>query len=172
MYTPPPTLVVDRFPLPDSRAQRRIRRALMKVLGGSLRQSFWFSEAPVLHYALPLTPQSRDDVREVDEVIPCLAAWDRFIFPHEPGPGPLKEVPTWVCEVGEDDGDQKLAVHARAGVRRAWLLNPVLRSCSVFALGPGGRFEDVWTPQSGDEWRLLPFETVPITTAALWGRDA
>jgi hypothetical protein len=76
MYTPPPALVLDRFPLVDSPTQRRIRGVLLTALAGSLRETFWFAEAPVLHYALPLTPWRRDDVREVDEVIPCLGAWE------------------------------------------------------------------------------------------------
>jgi hypothetical protein len=168
MYTPPPALVLDRFPLVDSPTQRRIRGALLTALAGPLRETFRFAEAPVLHYALPLTPRSRDDVCEVDEVVPCLCAWDRFLFPDAPVPGPLRTVATWVCEVDEDETDAKLALHARAGVRRAWLVNPVTRSVAAFALGPGGRFQEIAGQYSRGEWRLPPFEAVPIATAALW----
>jgi hypothetical protein len=168
MDTPPPALVVGRFPLVDSPAQRRIRAALLSALAAPLRETFRFTEAPVLHSPLPLTPRSRDDVCEVDEVVPCLCAWDLFLFPDPPGPAPVRAVPTWVCEVDEDEAEAKLALHARAGVRRAWLVNPVTRSLSAFALGPGGHFQAIAAQYSRGEWRLPPFEAIPIPTAALW----
>ena len=56
------TLVLGQFPLVDSPAQRRIRTALLSALASPLRETFRFAEAPVSHYALPLTPWTRDDV--------------------------------------------------------------------------------------------------------------
>jgi hypothetical protein len=68
---------------------------------------------------LPLTPRSSDDLVEVDVVIPHLAAWDRFLFPRDPGRGPTSLVPTWVCEMEDDTTEDKLTLHARAGCCRS-----------------------------------------------------
>jgi hypothetical protein len=166
MVAPPPALIVDRFSLLDSPAHRRIRRALLATLRGAMHESFWFAEAPVLHYPLPLAPWSRG---EVNEVIPSLCAWDRYIFPDEPGAGPLRVVPTWVCEVDDtQETDAKLALHSRAGVRRAWLVDPATRSFYAYALGPGGQFQLTAAEDSPAELRLQPFETISIPTAAFW----
>jgi hypothetical protein len=170
MYTPPPVLVVGEHPLLDSRTQRRIRRALLAALSAPLQETHWLAEAPVLHYALPLTPRTRDDVVEVEAVTPCLCAWDRFLFPDPPGAGPHRQAPTWVCEVDEEDDATraKLALHARAGVRRAWVVNPVTRSLSALALGAGSQFQEMPVERARGEWRLPPFESVPIVTSGLW----
>jgi len=147
---------------------QRIRELLLAALAGPLRESFWIALAPKLHYPLPLTPRSSDDLVEVDVVIPHLAAWDRFLFPRDPGRGPTSLVPTWVCEMEDDTTEDKLTLHARAGVRRVWRIDPVARTVAIYALGPGARLQEIAVHGNEPVWHLPPFEAVSIDTTPLW----
>lgn len=109
-----------------------------------------------------------------DPVVPDLAGWRRDRMPHLPETASFEMAPDWVCEVlsprteARDRAD-KMPFYARAGVRHAWLIDPLLRTLEIFRL-------------DGETWRLAavhresvvvraePFAEVEIDLARLWQR--
>ncbi len=107
-------------------------------------------------------------------LVPDLAAWRRERMPEMPDAAFLDSAPDWVCEVlsptteAEDRAD-KMPLYAGAGVRHAWLVDPIAHTLEAFAL-------------EGDAWRVLgswrgdarvrvePFDAMELELSSLWAR--
>lgn len=108
-----------------------------------------------------------------DVLVPDIAGWRRERMPKRPDVPYFTLAPDWVCEVLSPstrrvDRVLKLPVYARAGVRHAWLVDPIDRSIEVYRLGEAG-----WIlaggATEGEPVALEPFEAVPVDLAYLWG---
>jgi Uma2 family endonuclease len=85
----------------------------------------------------------------------------------------LTLVPDWVCEVvspstGRLDRTKKLAVYARAGVKHAWLVDPLLQTLEIYHL-EGGRWVVV-DACGGDETLrgVEPFGDLVLDLSRWW----
>lgn len=109
-----------------------------------------------------------------DPVIPDVAGWRRERMEHLPEEATFAVPPDWVCEVlsprtGARDRAEKMPFYARADVRHAWLVDPMLFTLEIFRL-------------DGETWRLIavhresvkvraePFEAVEIDLSRFWQR--
>jgi Uma2 family endonuclease len=108
-------------------------------LGGALHGPFdrgrggpggwWLLDEPELHLG-------------ADVLVPNLAGWRREHLPHLPEQPHFSLAPDWVCEVISPstaalDRVKKLSIHAREGVRHAWLVDPIGRTLEVLRLDAG-----------------------------------
>lgn len=109
---------------------------------------------------------------DYDPVIPDLAGWTRARMPAPPESAQFPDVPDWVCEVlspstARADRALKLPFYGRAGVRHAWIVDPIAQTIEVFALeGEGWRLDKVVTGR--DSVALAPFDAVPFELGDLW----
>lgn len=114
-----------------------------------------------------------------DILVPDLAGWRVSRFPPETedGDAPFFTVaPDWVCEVlssstARIDRVKKVPIYARERVAHVWLVDPRDRTIEVQRLGTT-LYEVVGT-WAGDDgpFTLEPFDSVPLPSAAFWGRD-
>jgi Uma2 family endonuclease len=110
--------------------------------------------------------------RRFDPVVPDLAGWRVEIMPNVPLTAQAKVVPDWVCEVTSPssirhDRVLKLPFYARAGVRHAWLVDPLVKTLEVFRLVDG--LWQVAASFGGDDVvRAEPFDGVDLPLKALW----
>ena len=83
--------------------------------------------------------------------------------------------PDWVCEVLSPstaalDRGRKLPLYGAAGVRHAWLVDPVARTLEAYE-----RRGEVWVllaTLTGDErGRVRPFEAIELRLEDLWVPD-
>jgi Uma2 family endonuclease len=106
-----------------------------------------------------------------DLLVPDLAGWkqERFVPLRK---GPYLVVPDWICEIlspstARDDRVRKLPIHARHGVRHAWVIDPRLRTLEVLRLHEGS-----WliasTHHKEERVRAEPFDAVEIDLSLLW----
>ncbi|HXY40051.1 MAG TPA: Uma2 family endonuclease [Vicinamibacteria bacterium] len=109
-----------------------------------------------------------------DVLVPDVAGWRRERMPALPATAWFELSPDWLCEVLSPstesvDRGRKLPIYAAAGVAHVWLVNPIARTLEVMQLREGERM--LVTVFTGDqEVRPQPFETVPLSLAALWDR--
>jgi len=125
--------------------------------GGS--GGWWILDEPELH----LGP---------DVLVPDLAGWRRERMPHIPDASFFTLAPDWVCEVlspstAKVDLVRKLPRYAEAGVRHAWLIDPVLLALEVFRVEEG-RWVLLSTFTGNDRVRAEPFESIELELEALW----
>jgi Uma2 family endonuclease len=111
-----------------------------------------------------------------DPVVPDLAGWRTETLPSLPLTAQAKVVPDWVCEVSSPSTQRhdrilKLPFYGRAGVRHAWLLDPLAQTLEVYRL-----VDDHWLlagSYGGDETvRAEPFDAVELPLALLWPQPA
>lgn len=146
------------------------------VLGGALMGPFhlglggpggwWILDEPEL--SLAVDPG-------FDPVVPDLAGWRLTSMPDKPVTAQFHVVPDWVCEVqspstARHDRMLKLPFYARAGVRHAWLVDPLAETVEVFELRDG---QWVLHAVNGQDQvvSLPPFEALLIPLSVLWGRQ-
>lgn len=153
---------------------RHIRVA--SVLGGDLSVQFgrsegpsdrgpggwWIFDEPEVHLRL-----DRRVVR------PDLAGWRRERMPEPPTDShKFTTVPDWICEIlspstARHDWARKLPLYFEAGVRWAWMIDPVARRIDAYQAGDGD-WQDVGTHEGGGEARLPPFEAVALDLEPCW----
>jgi len=109
-----------------------------------------------------------------DPVIPDLAGWRVEAMPERVMTAQFDIVPAWVCEVvspstQRHDRVLKLPFYARAGVRHAWLVDPIAETLEVYAL-ESGRWVVAGSHSADDVVRAAPFDAVEISLSWLWGR--
>jgi Uma2 family endonuclease len=105
-------------------------------------------------------------------LVPDLAAWRSERLPSLSDAAFLTLAPDWICEILSPAGavfdrQRKLPIYARAGVRHAWLVDPVLRTLEVLA-GHASGFAAVASHRDSARVRAEPFEAVEIELAELW----
>jgi Uma2 family endonuclease len=107
-------------------------------------------------------------------LVPDLAAWRRERMPEMPEAPFLELSPDWICEVlspstEADDRADKMPIYASAGVRHAWLVDPLMRTLEAFELDRGSwRALGAWRDEA--RVRVAPFEALELELAALWAR--
>lgn len=126
-------------------------------LGG--RGGWWLLDEPELHFGEQV-------------VVPDIAGWRVERMPRVPRVPFVTLSPDWVCEVlspstGRIDRTRKLRIYREAGVRQAWLLDPLQRTLEVFR--SEGRDWTIVAIQSGDApVRAEPFEAYELKLGVLW----
>ena len=128
---------------------------------------WWIIDEPELH--LQVEPAFL-------AVVPDLAGWRRERMPAMPETAYFTVVPDWVCEVLSPgtrpyDRAEKLPYYGRAGVRHAWLVDPIAQLLEVFANADGEwRLLNVWR---GDAVvRAAPFDAIQLDLGVLWSGGA
>ena len=105
-------------------------------------------------------------------VVPDLAGWRTERMPTLPETF-IELAPDWICEVLSEgtaafDRAKKMPVYARAGVKHAWLIDPVVKTLEVFRLeGSGWHLVATLTDE---RVRAEPFDAIELDLAALWSR--
>jgi Uma2 family endonuclease len=126
---------------------------------------WWIEDEPELR--LGIDP-------DMEPIVPDLAGWTRERMPHLPDTAWFGLEPDWVCEVlsprtEATDRADKMPFYARAGVRHAWLVDPVLFTLEVFRLDAGG-WRLVTVQRGAAKVRLEPFDAVELDLGWLWER--
>jgi Uma2 family endonuclease len=113
---------------------------------------------------------------EMEPLVPDLAGWRVERMPELPETAWFSVSPDWLCEVlsprtAATDRADKMPFYARAGVRHAWLIDPLLETLEVYRLdGEGWRLVTTWR---GDVTvSAEPFDAVPLDLSRLWRRRA
>jgi Uma2 family endonuclease len=107
-----------------------------------------------------------------DIVVPDLAGWRRERLPHVGDEAFLTLAPDWICEVlsratEKLDRAEKLPIYARAGVRHAWLVNPIARLLEVLRL-ESGKWLTLAVHRDEARFRAEPFDAVELDLGVLW----
>ncbi len=143
------------------------------MLGGALVGPFdrgiggpggwWILDEPELHlFGRP------------EPLVPDLAGWRIEHLPELPATAYFSVTPDWVCEVLSPstaalDRADKMPIYAKAGVRHAWLIDPLLRTLEVLRL-EGSAWLLVATYKNDARVRAEPFEAVDLELGPLWQR--
>jgi len=108
-----------------------------------------------------------------DVLVPDLAGWRRSEMPElDLDQAFYTEPPAWVCEVVSPstqgkDRVKKLPKYGAAGVRHAWLVDPLARTLEVFAWRDG-RWTLELTHEGAGEVQAPPFDAVAIDLGEAW----
>ncbi len=108
-----------------------------------------------------------------DVLVPDLAGWRRERMPVLTTDEPYFTMsPDWICEVlspgtARLDRTAKLPLYARAEVRHAWLIDPLLRTLEVYRL-ESGRWSMIATHADDARIRAEPFDAIELELGALW----
>jgi len=108
-----------------------------------------------------------------DVIVPDLAGWRRERMPVlTTDEAYFTLAPDWICEVlspatARLDRTAKLPVYARAEVRHAWLIDPLLRTLEVFRL-ESARWSLVGTYTDDARVRAEPFDAFELELGLLW----
>lgn len=108
-----------------------------------------------------------------DVLVPDLAGWRRGESPDlDLSQAFIETAPAFVCEVLSPstmgkDRVRKLPKYGAAGVRHAWLVDPLLQTLEIFAW-QDGRWSLALTHQGPGEVRAEPFEAVAVELGELW----
>lgn len=110
-----------------------------------------------------------------DILVPDLAGWRRERMPEPPTTAFTTLAPDWICEVLSRstealDRAEKMEVYARAGVRHAWLVDPLARTLEVYRL-QGREWLRVGAWRDDAKVRAEPFDAIELELGALWGRS-
>lgn len=86
----------------------------------------WIIDEPELHL-------------EADVLVSDLEGWRKERMPEMPDAPVFEIVPDWVCEIlslstARLDLERKLPRYAQAGVRHAWIINPLVKAVEIFRL--------------------------------------
>ena len=111
-----------------------------------------------------------------DPVVPDLAGWRTETLPTLPLTAQFKVVPDWVCEVMSPSTQRrdrvlKLPFYGRAGVRHAWLVDPLAQTLEVYRL-VDGHWQLAGAYSGDDTVRAEPFDAVDLPLALLWPQAA
>ncbi len=107
-----------------------------------------------------------------DVAVPDIAGWRRERMPEVVDEVEFRVPPDWVCEILSPsterlDRSRKLRIYARAGIRFAWLVNPVERTLDVLRL-EGGRWVPVDVTGGAGTVCAEPFDAVAIPLSSIW----
>ena len=61
-----------------------------------------------------------------------------------------------------------MPVHARAGVRHAWLVDPIAKTLEVYTLGAGRSWGEPVISRDVEVVRAAPFDAIALDLSALW----
>jgi Uma2 family endonuclease len=122
---------------------------------------WWILDEPEIHFA-PLEP-----------TVPDLAGWRVERMPELPEEAHFTLAPDWVCEVlsrstERVDREVKLPLYAEHRVGHVWLVDPLLKTLEVHALGDDGRWREVRIYQGDAPVRAEPFAAIDLDLKALW----
>lgn len=151
-------------PRPASR-HTRVSSRLGMILGNPFELGqggpggWWILDEPELHLGH-------------DVLVPDLGGWRQERMPEFPDVPYFELAPDWVCEVlspstAKLDVERKLPKYARAGVKHAWVINPVHRVLEVFRLEQE-RWMLVSYLTGDDKVRAEPFQDVELNLGVLW----
>ncbi len=120
---------------------------------------WWILAEPELHFA-------------ADVLVPDYAGWRRSRMPSMPDKAYFELAPDWVCEVVSPstaslDRTRKLGAYARAGVRHAWLVDPLARTLEILRL-EAGHWVIVSSCGGSDTVRAEPFAEIELALSDLW----
>jgi Uma2 family endonuclease len=104
---------------------------------------------------------------------PDLAGWRRERMPSYIDVNVITLAPDWVCEVHSPstvkvDRGRKLQFYAQHGVTHAWYIDPLDRWVEIYEL-QDARLVMCATYGGNERIRAVPFESVEIPLAYLWG---
>ena len=104
--------------------------------------------------------------RNVEVLVPDIAAWRRERLPEVPADQRFEVVPDWVCEVlspstADTDRELKMRVYARYGVPYAWLVDPREQRVEAYAL-QAGEWQRTATISGETPIRAAPFTEVAV----------
>ena len=108
-----------------------------------------------------------------DILVPDLGGWRRERLPHLTDEEPYFTLPPdWVCEVlspstGKVDRSEKLPIYAAAGVKHAWLVDPLLHTLEVLRL-ERDKWLIVGTWSDDAKVRAEPFDAFELELGLLW----
>jgi Uma2 family endonuclease len=151
-------------PRPASR-HTVVASTLGMELGSAFQQGrggpggWWILDEPELH-------------RGRDVLVPDLAGWRQERMPEVPDVPYFELMPDWVCEVlspstARLDKVLKLPRYARAGVKHAWVVDPIHQTLEVYR-----QEHERWVLTAAfagdDRFRAEPFEAVELDLGALW----
>jgi Uma2 family endonuclease len=152
--------------------RRHVRAA--SSLGASLVGSFDFGANGPGGWVILHEPELH---LRADIVVADLAGWREDQYPGDVDDDDpyFTAAPQWVCEILSDstarfDRVKKVPTYARERVGHVWLVDPRDRVVEGLRL-EGARYV-LLGPFGDDEgpFALEPFEAVPLSAAALWGR--
>jgi Uma2 family endonuclease len=105
--------------------------------------------------------------------IPDIAGWrrERYLRPKESRPYDV--MPDWVCELlskstAVEDRTEKLPLHAKYGIRYAWVIDAIAQTLEVLRL-EGERWVVAQTFGGDARVRAEPFEAIEIELSLIWG---
>jgi len=150
-------------------AHTRAASVLGEVIGGPFDRGaggpggWWILDEPELHLQAPGEP-----------IVPDLAGWRIERMPELPDTH-FELAPDWICEVLSPatealDRSDKMPIYAAAGVRYAWLVDPLLETVEVFRREENRWFVQVY--RGGRSVRAEPFDAVEVDLSPLWRRRA
>lgn len=127
--------------------------------GGPGPGGWWILPEPELHFG-------------ADVLVPDVAGWRRERMPKMPKVAAFELPPDWLCEVLSPsterlDRARKMDVYARVGIPNLWLVNPLIRTLEIYALG-GGSWKLVGTHSGDERVRAVPFDAVELALARWW----
>lgn len=140
------------------------------VLGGELGQPFHRGRGGPGGWILLYEPELHV---AADVIVPDLAGWRRERMPVLTTDEPYFSLaPDWICEVlspatARLDRIDKLPRYARAEVRHAWLIDPIVRTLEVFRL-EAGRWSLIGTFGEDARVRAEPFDAIELELGVLW----
>lgn len=107
-----------------------------------------------------------------DVLVPDLSGWRHERLPTIPDVPYLELAPDWICEVlspatAKLDLVHKLPRYAQAGVKHAWIVNPIHHLLQVFRL-EHNKWMLVSAFGGDDRVRAEPFDAVELELEALW----
>lgn len=110
-----------------------------------------------------------------DVLVPDMAGWVGGRPPTLPDGAFIDRVPDWICEVltpatAKLDLAAKLPRYARAGIRSAWVINPVHRVVEVFRQ-ENERWVLMKTFVGEEQVRVEPFERVDLQLSPFWTQE-
>jgi Uma2 family endonuclease len=105
-------------------------------------------------------------------LVPDLAGWRRERMALMPDAPFLTLAPDWICEVlspgsARFDRKKKMPLYAGAGVRHAWLVEPVERTLEVYRLAEA-HWSLLATYADDDRVRAEPFDAIELELGLLW----
>jgi Uma2 family endonuclease len=108
-----------------------------------------------------------------DVLVPDLAGWRRErMAVVQRSPAYFTLAPDWICEVLSPsttriDRIKKLPIYATAGVRHAWLVDPLARLLETYRL-EGEHWSLLATHADDARIRAEPFEAIELDLSILW----
>ena len=120
---------------------------------------WWILFEPELHFG-------------ANVLVPDLAGWRRERWADVPNVQFFTDAPDWICQVASSstarfDRERKMPIYAAAGVRHAWLVEPLERRVDVFRLEDGA-WSLARSCSNVEFLRAEPFEAAELETARWW----